>query len=259
MKRLSTLFAFLLFTIIGAHAQYCSLIFASGCSGWHIMSLSVGTSFNWTATDCMAWDQTSNVIPVSPADSIPMSVTDGIWSGCSVWVDWDNSGSFEDPENLHHEYVGGDPGYTYNFNIGIPPATPEGLYRMRVIGAWGSDGFTTGSGNGFGPCGSFQYGNFDDFTLRVDYSTAVADVGASAGMFFGANPNPTMGRLTLRLGEHATAARIILESMDGRTLRTWNHLTEATLDIDMSALPAGIYLVRNTTDTVSRPLRIVKQ
>lgn len=248
----------MLIALIGANAQYCSPDFTFGCSGWQIMSVNVG-SFNWSSTDCTAWDETASMITVNTADSIPMAVTDGAWCGCSVWVDLDNSGSFEDSENLYHTYVGGDPSYTYNFNIGIPPSTPEGAYRMRVIGAWGSDGFTNGSENGYGSCGSYQYGNFNDFTLQVDYSTAIADVVASSEAAFTASPNPTTGRMSLNLGEHASASRIVLESMDGRTLRTWNGTTTATLEMDLSTLPAGIYLVRNTTDQAARPLRIVKQ
>ncbi len=259
MKRLSTLAWSLLTALIGANAQYCSPNFSNGCSGWNIMNVNVGSSFNWNNTDCTVWDQTADMIMVNPADSIPMSVTDGTWSGCTVWVDWNNSGSFEDSENLYHNYVGGDPSFTYNFNIGIPPATPEGAYRMRVIGAWGSDGFTSGSSNGYGPCGSFQYGNFNDFTLQVDNSTAVADVVASPETAFTASPNPTTGRMTLNFGQQAPKDRITLESMDGRTLRAWNGTTAITLDMDLSALPAGLYLVRNTADQASRPLRIVKQ
>ncbi|MEO5585567.1 MAG: T9SS type A sorting domain-containing protein [Flavobacteriales bacterium] len=259
MKRLSTFAWSLLTALIGANAQYCSPSFSSGCSGWHIMNVNVGSSFNWNYTDCTVWDQTAAVIMVNPVDSIPMSVTDGTWSGCAVWVDWNNSGSFEDSENLYHNYVGGDPSFTYNFNIAIPPATPEGAYRMRVIGAWGSDGFTNGSSNGYGPCGSFQYGNFNDFTLQVDNSTAVADVVASPETAFTASPNPTTGRMTLNYGQQTPKDRITLESMDGRTLRAWNGTMASTLEMDLSALPAGIYLVRNTADQASRPLRIVKQ
>lgn len=258
MKRLSTVAGSLLIALIGANAQYCSPDFANGCYGWQIMSVNMGP-FNWSYTDCTAWDQTSSMITVNPADSIPMSVTAGVWCGCAVWVDLDNSGSFEDSENLYHTYVGGDPSYTYNFNIGIPTSTPEGAYRMRVIGAWGSDGFTNGSGNGFGPCGSFQYGNFNDFTLQVDNSAAIADVVASSEAAFTASPNPTTGRLILSFGQEVSNDRITLESMDGRTLRAWSGTTAASLEMDLSTLPAGIYLVRNTTDQAARPLRIVKQ
>lgn len=100
-------------------------------------------------------------------DSAAMSVTSGVWCGATVWIDFNQDEVFDSTENLFHSYVGADPSYTYNFYITIPPGTAVGSYRMRVISAWGSDGYTVGGGNGWGGCGSFQYGNFDDFTINI--------------------------------------------------------------------------------------------
>lgn len=258
MKRLSTLLCSGLFTFLCVNAQYCSPTFANGCFGWQITDVSVGNDFNWSYTDCTDWDQTATMITVNSADSIAMSVTDGVWSGCAVWVDWDNSGSFEEVENLYHIYVGADPSYTYNFNIGIPLGTADGTYRMRIIGAWGSDGFTVGSGNGFGPCGSFQYGNFNDFTLNVDNSTAVTERNGASSSFT-ASPNPTTGRATLHMGNSNAKDVIVLEAMDGRMIHAMHANGATTMTIDLSDVPDGIYFIRNTSDNSARPLRIVKQ
>lgn len=259
MTRLSTVVGSLLFGLIGAHAQYCSPSFANGCSGWYMMSMNMGSSFNWNYTECTSWDQTATTIIVNPVDSIPMSVTNGAWCGCSVWVDFNNSGSFEDAENLYHIYVGGTPSYTYNFNIGIPPGTPEGLYRMRVVGAWGSDGFTSGSQNGFGACGSFQYGNFNDFTLMVDNTTTVADLNTSMPAFT-ASPNPTLGTVTLTSRSPVAIDDVItVESMDGRAVRQLNGTGTRKINLELGSLPAGVYLVRSNAGANALPLRLVKE
>ena len=97
----------------------------------------------------------------------------GVWCGAAVWVDFDNSYSFEDTENLYYIYVGGDPSYTYDFTIPVPAGTPTGSYRLRVVTPWGSDGFLSSNTNGYGPCGDYQYGNFIDFTLNVIGATGI--------------------------------------------------------------------------------------
>ena len=257
MKRLSALLSIALFSVVSVTAQYCSPNFLNGCTLWKVIAVSVG-DLNWTYSDCADWDQTAYVAIVDPADSIPMTVESGTWAGCSVWVDWDNSSSFEDSENLYHAYIGGPVSYIYNFNIGVPTGTPDGQYRMRVIGAWGSDGFTTGSENGYGPCGSYQYGSFDDFFLQVGLTTSIADPGTGSSIL-SASPNPTTGMVTLNLGNGTAKDMIALVSMDGRVLRKMNATGATTMTVDLSDVPAGIYFIRNTSDTSARPLRIVKQ
>ena len=257
MKRLSASLSVALFSAISVTAQYCSPNFLNGCELWKVIAVSVG-DLNWNNSDCTDWDQTANVAIVDPADSIAMTVESGMWAGCSVWVDWDNSTSFEDSENLHHAYIGGPVSYIYSFNIGVPPGTPDGEYRMRVIGAWGSDGFTTGSENGYGPCGSFQYGSFDDFTLQVGLTTSIADLGANSSTL-SASPNPTTGMVTLNLGNSAAKDMIALESMDGRVVREMKATGATTMNVDLSDVPAGIYFIRNTSDANARPLCIVKE
>lgn len=259
MNRLSALLPLIALVSFSVDAQYCSPTFSNGCAGWQVISATIGSSVDWTSTDCYNSDQTAMIAEADPTDSLPMTVTTGIWCGCSVWVDWDNSSSFEDAENLHHQYIGGDPSFTYSFNIGIPPGTALGQYRMRIIGAWGSDGYSEGD-NGFGPCGSYQYGSFDDFTLDVTTTTSVPDLAADHAGSITARPNPTTGLVTLMLNNAVGArAEIILESMDGRVVGKWHGTEASTLGIDISDLPPGIYLLRNNAAIDARPLRIVKQ
>lgn len=258
MKRLSALLPFVALASLSVNAQYCSPVFSNGCFNWRVISVTIGSSIDWTSSDCSVSDQTATVAEVSTADSIPLTVTTGTWAGCSVWVDWDQSSSFETTENLYHMYVGGDPSYTYAFNIGVPPGTVLGQYRMRILGAWGSDGYTDGD-NGSGPCGSFQYGSFDDFTLDVTTTTSISDRSADRAAI-SASPNPTTGLVTLSLNNAGSAhADILMESMDGRIVGKWQHTGPFLMKIDISNLPAGMYLLRDNADTNARPIRIVKQ
>ena len=197
-----TRYATLLFTIglaSTALAQsYCSPTFANGCFVWRNLTIYLG-DINWDigSTDCSVSDYTAMSTTVYAGQPVDMTVINGNWCGCAVWVDLDNSSSFEDSENLYFSYVGGDPSYTYDFPITIPASTPTGSYRMRVIAPWGSDGFLSTNTNGYGPCGAFQYGNFDDLTLNVIGTTGIADAPNNAPLSVG--PNPTSGEVALNV------------------------------------------------------------
>jgi hypothetical protein len=258
MKHISTLLPAVLLSALGARAQYCSPTFTNGCFSWTTLSVSLGSlAWDLNGGDCSLSDHTDISTAIVAGEPTAMTVVNGTWCGCAVWVDLDNSGSFEDTENLYTIYVGGSPSYTYDFPLTIPEGTAPGSYRMRIISPWGSDGITVGD-NGYGPCGSYQYGNFEDFTLEVTATTSIAGLD-SASPVVSAGPNPTTGKLTLKLGENNTGNKILLENTDGRLVREWNAMGTRTLELDLGDVPSGIYLVRGTSGSSARPLRILKQ
>ncbi len=223
-----------------AQGQYCSPNFAFGCFSWHNQSIDIG-SINWTpgADDCTVSDYTSLSTTVNAGDNVPMTVVNGVWSGCAVWVDLDNSSSFEDSENLYYVYVGGDPSYTYNFNITIPSGTPTGSYRMRVIGPWGSDGFSNTNTNGYGPCGDFQYGNFTDLTLNVVGSTGMVEANADQNLTISTDRSGS--RVTISAGTAIGDMTII--DAQGRMVE--QHRAVGDLyTLDTQAWVKGVYFVR---------------
>ena len=88
-----------------------------------------------------------------------------------IWVDLDNSLSFEDSEILHIGKASAGNG-TYNATITIPATQPLGDYRMRIYGA---DSYFTSFYNGgnpdytkpHDPCSEGSYRHAHDYTLRV--------------------------------------------------------------------------------------------
>lgn len=241
------------------HAQYCTPSFVNGCFDWHNQGMTLGT-INWTAgSDCYYSDFTNLSTNIVPGVPEPMSVTSGNWTGCAVWVDLDNSGSFEDSENLYYSYVGGSPSYTYNFAITIPANTPAGNYRMRVIAPWGSDGYLSTNTNGYGPCGNYQYGNFNDFTLAVlGGSTGLAGLSPQGGLLAG--PNPCADLLTVHVPADAVVSRILVTGTDGRIVRDLSPVAGArTVSIDLSGLAAGPYVLQTFDGDRMRTMRVVKQ
>lgn len=258
MTKHSTFLLVLFLLAFGANAQYCSPTFANGCFSWSTQSVTLG-SLVWDLNggNCEASDQTALSTSITAGSPLAMSVTSGTWCGCAVWVDLDHSDSFEDTENLYTIYVGGDPTYTYEFPLTIPDGTLPGTYRMRLISPWGSDGITVGD-NGYGPCGAYQYGSFQDFTLDVTTPTSVREEALASA--FTIHPNPSNDQVTLTpASPFGQGSRVRLEGVDGRTVRTWNAAGSAALDMDLTNIPAGVYLVRNEADPKAVPVRLVKQ
>ena len=167
MRKHFIIAAMLMAFVQTAFAQYCSPTFLNGCFGWNTKSVVLG-SINWSlgSTACATSDYTALSTVVSPGQTLLMTVTNGAWCGAGVWVDFNSDFAFDDSENLYHSY---QPSalQTYSFNITIPADVAPGSYRMRVIAGWGTDCFDNTSTNGYGACGSYQYGSFQDFTIQV--------------------------------------------------------------------------------------------
>lgn len=250
MKRLSAAL-FLLCCVIGAKAQYCEPTFSNGCGLWNNQTIVIG-DIDWTLdlTDCAISDYTDLSTEITPGVPTPMLVTNGHWCGCAVWVDLNHNSAFEANENLFYNYTGGDPSYDYNFDLTLPAGTPVGSYRMRVIAGWGSDGVTVGN-NGYGPCGTYMYGNFDDFTLEVAASGVQQPVATTLIV----GPNPTSGQVII----NAPVDRIRISALDGRDLGEVRGVREGNATIiDLGAYTDGAYLLSCFTGTVRRTVRVVK-
>ncbi len=245
-----------------AHGQsYCSPTFANGCFNWNNQAIMLG-DINWTpdGSACTVSDYTAQSTYIGAGISTPMTVTNGVWCGCAVWVDLDQSMTFEESENLYYSYVGGAPSYTYNFSITVPPGTPTGDYRMRVIGAWGSDGFSSTNMNGYGPCGQFEYGNFQDFTLNVDGSTGIwsIDPGVEHGLVI--TPNPVVDQMTVLASDGMMLQHIQVIDLEGRIVHEQPmEMIGGTARMNLHGLPAGAYTLCGTSRDRVRTGRFVKE
>jgi hypothetical protein len=185
-----------------------------------------------------------------------MTVVNGVWCGVSVWIDLNQDLAFDNTENMHHQYVGGAPDYTYNFDVIIPPGTPNGTYRMRLISPWGSDGFSNTNQNGFGPCGAFQYGNYQDFTVTVGLGTAISE-GNAVG--FNVYPNPASDLVFIG-SNGQTYDQVTLFSSSGKEVMSWAGAVSGTNPLHVGDLSIGLYtiMIEAGAEKIYRTLSIVR-
>ena len=80
------------------------------------------------------------------------------------------------------------------------------------------------------------------FTATFSFDSAwAAGIGQAGDLDFGVSPNPTTGRLTIRMGQPGEYEMRIYD-MNGKAVVSRKY-GEAMTEVDMSALPAGQYLL----------------
>lgn len=119
------------------------------------------TDINYTASSMPAGgysDQTAMSFRAYETLTFEMSTryVGGV-NGVNVWVDWNQNFNFEESEKIV-SITNSDALKT--FSITIPAGTPEGTYRMRVRGQYGSSANPPA-------CGSVTWGSAVDFNLTI--------------------------------------------------------------------------------------------
>lgn len=229
---------FILFIIcISLYAQnYCIPAFAFGCSSWNTQSVNLDAIQFTIGSNCQDWDFTTDTAYLNAGSSYPMSVSNGAWCGCGVWIDFNNDFTFDTTENVFHQYIA-NANNTYSFTISIPSAVSSGTYRMRVISGWGTDCYSSTSMNGFGPCGSYQYGNYIDFSVNISNTTSI-ETNTAAPALFNIFPNPGTDYIILPSN---SIQHVDIYDSHGNIVTPY--LLNAS-KLDLSTLKPGVYIIR---------------
>lgn len=254
MKKYIYAFVLVVFSSHVSFAQYCSPSFLNGCFNWNSHNIELD-SIVWElgTTDCAISDYTSLSTTITQGQSMAMMVTNGAWCGVGVWADFNLDNAFDDSENLYHSYQAGDP-MTYDFTITVPASVAAGSYRLRVISGWGTDCFDATSANGYGACGTYQYGTFQDFTLHVAAASNVANT--SENLALQAFPNPTSSSFQLIIPNHLLNSNYVITNVVGEVVQTGKLSALNTL-LNTDNLSKGVYLL-SVVNKSRNTIRIVK-
>jgi len=233
---------------------YCEPYFNNGCFNWNNKEITLD-SINWVlgSSDCAISDYTSMGTTLTAGVPTPMTVLNGAWCGVGVWVDFNYDGDFDSTENLYYMYTAGDP-QTYSFLITIPSSTADGDYRMRVIAGWGTDCYTA-SANGYGACGIYEYGNFNDFRVTVTGGSVGINENASSDMMIGLYPNPASNRINVQVDQSMTGNEYFVFDQLGKACLT-GKFENKNIGIDISNLSEGIYFL--SSGSAKKMFRVIR-
>jgi hypothetical protein len=238
----------------------------SGCTEFNDGVISLTLADQDLNTDCSATGYTDNtdiifnfVLNDNPFDGILQTGFEN--SNYAIWIDFDDSNSFESSE-LIVEGVSGptaesDTAFTVDFStIG---ATANGMHLMRVRG--GDENF--GTGDVTDPCGELQYGRTNDFTANVTGEIDVLGVNdvpfADASFIITTQPNNQF-ELTFNTTEYTNDLPVHIYNTLGQILAFYtleNTGNGYTKTLDMSYVSSGVYFVKLGNEKMNKVQRII--
>jgi len=178
--------------------------------------------------------------------------TNGGYDYATVFVDWNQNGSFTDAGEMYE--VGavtsdGTDGAQITGNITIPSTATIGKARMRVMLNYDAS-ITT-------PCDNsiYQYGQAEDYTLDVKQSLGVNDINSKSISYY---PNPVKDILNLVSDKNVTTVSVY--SIEGKLVKNFANLDEAKVQLNLSGLTTGTYVVKATTkDNKTKTFKVIKK
>jgi bacillolysin len=158
-----------------------------------------------------------------------------------VFIDYNQDGDFSDAgETIASVSSASADILTSTFTV--PSTAKAGTTRLRVV--LSDDNATTS-------CGTYGYGETEDYSINITNGAAVAPEGIVA-MASGFNPdaaatlslfpNPASSYLQLELNSGTELQTV--QVLDARGAAATAHYDAATKQLDVSSLAAGLYLVR---------------
>jgi len=162
-------------------------------------------------------------------------------TGYSVFVDWNNDGDFND-QNETALTIAPSQTTTVNGILSVPSDAITGKVRMRIIINY--------DGINYSPCGDFNFGQVEDYTLNISSETLSAnDIDSKKDIIY---PNPTKDYINYS----KDYKKLKVLNIDGRVLMTNSNNSK----IDVSKLSSGIYLIKvhNSDDSI-RTFKIMKE
>jgi hypothetical protein len=241
---------------------YCTNIGGTSCpSNTKITNVTLaGTTLNNSDTTCYSINGSSvGVFPfggsttatIIRGNSYTISVTSSQNVSKSVWIDYDQNGSFSSNE-WTSICTTSTAGVADIVTVNIPwgsPAGPTGLrVRTRISGP--ANGATDA-------CSFFGSGETEDYTVLVDIGNGITSDDANQKMFIYPNPTKNWAMLKLR-GFNFTLGNIYVTNTLGEIVfQKPIHASETI--IEMESLPTGIYIVKCEVEGKSLYAKLIKE
>ncbi|MDY0090257.1 MAG: GEVED domain-containing protein [Flavobacteriaceae bacterium] len=161
-----------------------------------------------------------------------------------VWIDYNQDGDFDDEgEQVLMTATSTSP---WSGTIEIPATAEIGLTRMRVRL------HDANLGPNITPCGNSNWGQVEDYTLNIGEPLSTGDYNLNSFTYY---PNPVND--VLNLSAQNAIQHISVYNLLGQEVLT-KQLNVNVAEVDMTGLPSGHYLVRVTSENVTKTVKVVK-
>ena len=177
-----------------------------------------------------------------------------------VYIDFNQDGDFADSGE---QVVSGSStsSGTLSSTIAVPSSATLGSTRMRVVMRYNTAPSS---------CGSFNYGEVEDYTVNITSSfaaiaTTASDLNAeilgdeAAVKYLTVSPNPVKDFAQVVVADERSVYDVRLTSLSGKVIMTNVQMTDKVMSIDMSQLPQGIYILSMKTERETVNAKIVKE
>ncbi len=167
----------------------------------------------------------------------------------TVWIDYNNNGSFDD---AGEKVAYGQSKSTLNLLFTVPSTVTGGLsVRMRIAMKQGA--YSTSS------CETFTMGEVEDY--KVTLSAPLRLSSGNENSEINVYPNPAKSNLTVEIGVDENSSNNVLRMIDLQGREVVNTVVvgigSITKTIDLSAIPAGIYILSVKTANYTSCKKVV--
>jgi hypothetical protein len=225
---------------------YCASVPTSN-DGTGITNATVGTT-PFVIADVMYANNTTTAVAVEPGTNTNLQLTfaTGFTYDINVWIDFNNDFDFNDAGELVKTGIACtavNPN-TVDASFLMPLTAPTGAHRMRIGTA--DDGQVPPA-----PCFSGSYGVTLDFTVDTTLGSNSFDTSN-----FVAYPNPVKDVLNLSYKSAISNVKVI--NLLGQEVV--NAKANANdVQVNMSVLNAGVYIVNVTVDDTVHSIKVIKE
>ncbi|MEI6899759.1 MAG: GEVED domain-containing protein, partial [Bacteroidota bacterium] len=219
MKKFLLVFQTLLFVLIynGVNAQYCLPTYTTGCSssdGLTYFALNTITqTIPCSGTPAWYHDYTALSTDIAQNNDYTISVKSAYANTyVNVWIDYNHNFTFDSPGELVGQIFCSVAGTIYTSNLTVSGTSLTGTTRLRAMTNY-SSGYPTL------PCGSYTYGNCQDFTVNIFVPVALAPVAVtnnatlvstvSTSLNATINPNFSSSTVTFEFGTTTSYGTIV--------------------------------------------------
>jgi len=170
---------------------------------------------------------TDQVGVIKKGETLPLSVTINADANdyVSAYIDWNHNNILDDEGEVYTLATKTSNNGPFTLNITPPEGAELGETRMRIIVRWNAEP---------SPCTSFNFGEVEDYTVKVEEALAVSDASKSKISIY---PNPFVD--VVNITDINNVKSIEVTDAAGRLVQSLKPQSQ----INLSGLNSGVYII----------------